>query len=65
MIKENDPLWISKVKQKTFIDVNEEVTEAAVATSVEMVTESATMDNHFIWKLNDHFSLLLQTMKRA
>jgi serine protease inhibitor len=41
MIKEDDALWISQVKQKTFIDVNEEGTEAAAVTSLEMVQESA------------------------
>ncbi len=44
MIKENEPVWISKVKQKTFIEVTEEGTEASASTSVEMVTESALVD---------------------
>jgi serine protease inhibitor len=29
-------IWIGKVKHKTFVDVNEEGTEAAAVTSVEM-----------------------------
>lgn len=47
MIEEDDPLWISEVKQKTFIDVNEEGTEAAGATSIEMETTSAPIDEPF------------------
>ncbi len=41
-INDTNPIWISQVKQKTFIDVNEEGTEAAAVTSVEMVKESAS-----------------------
>ncbi|WP_338470728.1 serpin family protein [Niallia sp. XMNu-256] len=55
MIQEDDPLWISKVKQKTYIDVNERGTEAAAATSVEIVTESFQMDGPFYMEVNRPF----------
>ncbi|MER2090775.1 MAG: serpin family protein, partial [Sporosarcina sp.] len=55
MIKEGDPLKISKVKQKTFIDVNEEGTEAAAVTSIEVVTESASIEESFYMEVNRPF----------
>lgn len=55
MIQENDPLRISQVKQKTYIDVNEKGTEAAAATSVEVVTESFNMDGPFYMEVNRPF----------
>jgi serine protease inhibitor len=55
MIKEPDPLWISKVKQKTFIDVSEKGTEAAAVTSIEVVTESVTLDGPFYMEVNRPF----------
>lgn len=59
MIKENESLWISKVKQKTFIDVNEEGTEAAGATSVEIVKESASLDKPFHMEVKRPFFIVI------
>ena len=63
MIQEDDPLWISQVKQKTFIDVNEEGTEAAAATSVEMVTETFNMDGPFHMEVNRPFLITITENK--
>ena len=63
MINEDDPLWISKVKQKTFMDVNEEGTEAAAATSVEMKTEMAVMGGPFRMEVNRPFFIAITDNK--
>lgn len=59
LIEEEDPVWISKVKQKTFIAVDEKGTEAAAATGVEMVTESAVLDESFFFEANRPFILII------
>ena len=59
MIQEGDPLWISQVKQKTYLDVNEKGTEAAAATSVEIVTESFNTDGPFRMEVNRPFVIAI------
>jgi serine protease inhibitor len=41
-----EKLWVSRVIHKTYIDVNEEGTEAAAVTAAEVVTESAPQQLH-------------------
>jgi serpin B len=55
MIKEEDSIWIDQVKQKTFIEVNEEGTEAAAATSIEMETTSLPAADPFYMEVNRPF----------
>jgi serine protease inhibitor len=55
MIKEDASLKISEVKQKTFIDVNEEGTEAAAVTSVVVGEASAPIDAPFVMEVNRPF----------
>ncbi len=57
----DEPTAISEVRHKTFIEVNEEGTEAAAATSVAMVRTSMpvhppfqmTMDRPFFFAIRD------------
>jgi serpin B len=53
-------LWIAQVKHKAFVDVNEEGTEAAGATAVEMATQSVGLspvfraDHPFLFVIREH-----------
>jgi len=52
-------IWIGKVKHKTFVEVNEEGTEAAAATSVAMVcsaTPTVEVNRPFLFAIRERFS---------
>ena len=54
-------IWIGKVKHKTFLEINEEGTEAAAVTSVEMEYESVTppdlrADRPFLFMIRENES---------
>lgn len=55
MVEETNALKISEVKQKTYVDVNEQGTEAAAATSVEIVETSAIIEDPFEMKVDRPF----------
>ena len=59
MIKEDRPVFISEVKQKTFIDVNEEGTEAAAVTSIDMKTTSMPIETPFEMEVNRPFFIAI------
>ncbi len=51
-------LWISQIKHKAFVEVNEEGTEAAATTAVEMATKSISMDP--VFKADHPFIFLIR-----
>ena len=55
MVEGDASLFISKVKQKTYIDVNEEGTEAAAVTGIQVDTASAPIDDPFVMDVNRPF----------
>ncbi|MFD2131347.1 serpin family protein [Pseudogracilibacillus auburnensis] len=59
MIKEDAPLWIHEIKQKTYINVDEKGTEAAAVTSIEMRTESAVVGDTFYMEVNRPFFMTI------
>jgi len=58
-IHKNGGIWIDEVKHKTFIDVNEEGTEATAATVVSMIRSgplSVTVNRPFVFMIREKFS---------
>jgi len=52
-------IWIDKVKHKSFVEVNEEGTEAAAVTSVQMIDSaplSVAVDRPFLFAIRERFS---------
>ena len=52
-------IWIDKVKHKSFVEVNEEGTEAAAVTSVQMIDSaplSVTVDRPFLFAIRERYS---------
>jgi len=68
-IRASGGLYISKVKHKTFVDVNEEGTEAAAATSVEIreiaMPPSFVIDRPFLFAIREGFSGTILFMGRV
>lgn len=60
MIVEDKSIGISKVRQKTYIDVHEKGTEAAAVTSVEIVEMSAIDEQPFYMKINRPFFFIIK-----
>jgi serpin B len=56
---ENGGLSIHKVKHKTFVEVNEEGTEAAAVTSVEMILTSSEGPNYTGMRVDRPFMLII------
>ncbi|WOV87879.1 serpin family protein [Sporosarcina oncorhynchi] len=59
MVEGDANLFISTVKQKTYIDVNEEGTEAAAVTGVQVGVTSAPADGPFHMEMNRPFFLMI------
>jgi serpin B len=58
-IRQSGGLWIDEVKHKTFVEVNEEGTEAAAVTSVgftDSMPASILFDRPFLYVIREHHS---------
>jgi serine protease inhibitor len=52
-------IWIDKVKHKSFVEVNEEGTEAAAVTSVQMIDSAplaVVVDRPFLFAIRERYS---------
>lgn len=55
LVQEKESVFISEVKQKTYIDVNEKGTEAAAVTSIQMKMTAAPLGEPFIMEVTRPF----------
>lgn len=63
IIVEDERVWISNVRQKTYIDVHEKGTEAAAVTVVEVETMSANIDEPFYMEINRPFFFMIKDVE--
>lgn len=59
MIYARIPIWMDQVKQKTYLNIDEEGTEAAAVTSTDTIMESAPEDEPFTMNINRPFYLTI------
>jgi serine protease inhibitor len=57
------PLFVSEVKHETFVEVNEEGTEAAAATSVAVARSSAMPSKRFVMRVDRPFVFVIREAK--
>jgi serpin B len=60
MMFENLDVFISQVKHKTFVEVNEEGTEAAAVTSVTMATSADNPSTRLVMLINRPFVFMIR-----
>ncbi len=61
--RDTDRLFVSEVKHKTFVEVNEEGTEAAAATSVEIRATSIAVGQRFLMRVDRPFAFAIYEKK--
>lgn len=60
MIQGNEQIFVSEIKQKTFLEVDEEGTEAAAATAIEIRVTSAPLEHPFEMNIDRPFVFMIQ-----
>lgn len=63
MVESSEPLYISEVKQKTYLEVNEKGTEAAAATSITVVESSGSSEEPFEMQVDRPFFITIEDVE--